>query len=167
MTNVYVMVHCATVALRTLHGPLPLPAVVAIKQTLEIFFTLILGAANVTAFLQVVLILKPRWVQVLLGLCNACFPSLLFEAADEKIMKMSMIAVCLHASFNLVEIVLVGCPLCPVPPCPDGSGGGPPAGLPLQVPAPLLRGARHPPPPPAPHTLHQGLAGGLGQNFKV
>ena len=64
MTNVYVMVHCATVALRTLHGPLPLPAVVAIKQTLEIFFTLILGAANVTAFLQVVLILKPRWVQV-------------------------------------------------------------------------------------------------------
>ena len=72
LTNVYVMVLCATVTLRTLHGPLPLPAVVAIKQILEILFTLILGAANVTAFLQVVLILKPRWA--LLGLYSLSFP---------------------------------------------------------------------------------------------
>ena len=66
------MVLCATVTLRTLHGPLPLPAVVAIKQILEILFTLILGAANVTAFLQVVLILKPRWA--LLGLYSLSCP---------------------------------------------------------------------------------------------
>ena len=60
--NVHIMAICVTVALRTIHGPLPFYVVVAIKQFHEILFTLTMGTSNVTAFLQIILILKPRLV---------------------------------------------------------------------------------------------------------
>ena len=55
-----VLVHCLGVSVRTLYGPLPLLAVFLVNQVMSLLLTSMLGASNVSAFLQVALVFDPR-----------------------------------------------------------------------------------------------------------
>ena len=64
-----VLVHCMGVSVRTLYGPLPLLAVFLVNQVMSLLATSILGASNVSAFLQVALVFDPRYGFILIFYC--------------------------------------------------------------------------------------------------